>query len=563
MNQINRDQIRDIADLYDIKVMSQAIADKGFTFMCHTNRRDLAKSVVPTLYNDILRKYNSVDMETSGFQNLSGGSFGYNSGGFHGDYFYCIRQENNWKLYKTHKNNLSSPIWEQVSNEELQFVVNGEFNCAFTNNYIAFMGNTYSSEYDMWVCLLKLIDYDGNLIYEHTYPLNSMDINFALSVVEDTDGQYLYISVGVRNSGNFDLSRIKVGNTVNVEFVRNTTTYITNITKDRNYYYFIYANRTDDSSLARTTNWQNMQFLARCGGSYGIIGNVIRTERSNTSAKISYDYGETWQNIDWNGDNFNRLTKFNNIDKYICVKNGTNNLYTTNDLINFTLLASNISYYQNFSFNDDNTFIIGMADYNFVFSGMIKKQFTDTYNINGTTVNIKYYKYQDFKICLSDGGTNDTNLATVYSYLGYYNYYRLDTVNETLSLPRNSNLYSMMYVGDNYQDTLDGISGNATRLLAQSENITITGATPTITISANKTYSFDTAITSLTISDVEVSALESVLYFTTGAGTIQFSAPNTLRWGGGNEQPTLEPNTVYCIAIRNGLAEIDNFGSAS
>ena len=84
-----------------------------------------------------------------------------------------------------------------------------------------------------------------------------------------------------------------------------------------------------------------------------------------------------------------------------------------------------------------------------------------------------------------------------------------------------------------------------------------------LAVEGNTIYKFGTALASLTISSVETSDYESIIYFTTGAGTIQFTAPNTLRWGGGNEQPQLEPNTVYCIAIRNGLAEIDNFGSAS
>jgi len=86
-----------------------------------------------------------------------------------------------------------------------------------------------------------------------------------------------------------------------------------------------------------------------------------------------------------------------------------------------------------------------------------------------------------------------------------------------------------------------------------------------LAVAGNTIYDFmsSSALTSLTISSFENSYYESYIIFKTGAGTIQFTAPNTLRWGGGNEQPQLEPNTVYCIAIRNGLAEIDSFGSAS
>ena len=88
------------------------------------------------------------------------------------------------------------------------------------------------------------------------------------------------------------------------------------------------------------------------------------------------------------------------------------------------------------------------------------------------------------------------------------------------------------------------------------------GDASNLAVAGNTIYKFATALTSLTISSVETSDYESIIYFTTGNGTIQLSVPNTLRWGGG-EAPTLEANTVYCIAIRNGLAEIDNFGSAS
>lgn len=69
-------------------------------------------------------------------------------------------------------------------------------------------------------------------------------------------------------------------------------------------------------------------------------------------------------------------------------------------------------------------------------------------------------------------------------------------------------------------------------------------------------------IDELVLSSAEISDSETIIYFTTDT-TITFTDNSGVRWGGGNEQPTLEPNTVYCIAIRNGLAEIDNFGSAS
>ena len=69
-------------------------------------------------------------------------------------------------------------------------------------------------------------------------------------------------------------------------------------------------------------------------------------------------------------------------------------------------------------------------------------------------------------------------------------------------------------------------------------------------------------IDELVLSSAEISDSETIIYFTTDS-TITFTDNSGVRWGGGNEQPTLEPNTVYCIAIRNGLAEIDNFGTTA
>ena len=76
-------------------------------------------------------------------------------------------------------------------------------------------------------------------------------------------------------------------------------------------------------------------------------------------------------------------------------------------------------------------------------------------------------------------------------------------------------------------------------------------------------YDFgDTPITELTITSVEKSYKESVIYFVTG-GTITWQPANTIKWGGDGSAPSLEANTIYCIAICNGLAEIDSFGTVS
>lgn len=91
----------------------------------------------------------------------------------------------------------------------------------------------------------------------------------------------------------------------------------------------------------------------------------------------------------------------------------------------------------------------------------------------------------------------------------------------------------------------------------------LTDQTPTsMALAGNTIYKWTSALTSLSFASAEVSDLETVLYFTTG-GTITWQDNSNLKWGGDGSAPSLEANTIYCISIRNGLAEIDTFGTVS
>lgn len=84
-----------------------------------------------------------------------------------------------------------------------------------------------------------------------------------------------------------------------------------------------------------------------------------------------------------------------------------------------------------------------------------------------------------------------------------------------------------------------------------------------IALKGNTIYKWTAPISSLTIASAEVSDLETRLYFTTGS-PITFADNSNLKWGGDGSAPSgLEANTRYCIAICNGLVEIDTYGSAS
>lgn len=555
-------------NLYDIKILSQAIADKGFAFMCHTTRRDLPKTEVPTLYEDILNKFKSADLQNIGIQTLSGSPFGYNCGGFHGDYFYCIRldsNDNHWKLFRCHTNNLSSPVWELVyfnedNKEDIEFCVNKEFNFYCTDEYIV-LGGVNFDHYDGHGNSSKLviIDYEGNLLLKRYFDEGTMTMDCALSVTEETDGQYVFFSTGYRDIGVYKLYKWKVEeDNINISQIATTSTYITNISKHGNYYYFIYANRTDNSTLARTENWQSYEYLCRCGGSYGVIGNTIITERSNVNGKISFDGGQTFSDTNWS-NSYARYTKFNGKDKYICVKVDTTSIYTTTDFINYEYIG-NSDYFQNFAFNYDNLFFVLMDSYNINYSGFTQVIYTDTYTINGTSVTINYCKCNDFKICLSDnGGTNDTNLEKVLNYLGYLNYWLLDLTNETITIQRNKQPFTLMYIGDDFIDDFDDLPTISTRSFPQAEVIDISSASVSLNVKSNKDYKLsNNEITDITISSVENSINETTIQFTTGNSAPTLIDNSGITWIDGSV-PVLQANYNYIILIWDSKALIRQY----
>lgn len=79
-------------------------------------------------------------------------------------------------------------------------------------------------------------------------------------------------------------------------------------------------------------------------------------------------------------------------------------------------------------------------------------------------------------------------------------------------------------------------------------------------LAGNTIYKWTNAITTLTIASAEVSDNETLLYFTAGA-SITFTDSSNIKWGGDGTAPALEINTRYCIAIKNGFAEFDTFGT--
>lgn len=449
-------------NIYDIKILSEAIADKGFAFMCHTVRQNLTKGQVPNVYNDIKTKYDNADIQNSSFATFTGISTGnrcpYGNFGIHNGYIYGIFDK---KLKKCALTDINNPIWTTVNNDyEFRPIENGySFIC--TDKWIIVCG--------VYVDKIKLtiVDYDGTILYEKVRgTTNLVPYSCNLSLVKDGNNTHIIYCERVPND-TFDIFRIDIVDNPEPQLITNVNKPCWNFTKHYGKYFFVNnwytSSGSDNSKLCScsTNDFINITEYQRCDRTYAIIGDSILTTRTNTNAMISDNRGAdgSWSQYNWNF-NYQAFTKFNNKEAYISIDPNTKKVSYTEDLHNFTIIGDGTG--GQFFVLDENDSYIFNQDGNAVvyYSGISKKVYTDTYNINGSSVNINYYKYKDWKICLADNGTNDANLETVYNYLGYLNYWVLDYVNEFVCIQRDKNTYALMYVGDDFVDNLENLPTN-------------------------------------------------------------------------------------------------------
>ena len=649
-------------NLYDIKLLSQAIADKGFAYMCHTNRRDLAKADVPTLYNDILNKYLNAEEHTTSLQaGLNKDNHRLTNLCYINNKFYFVDYNNDNVFYSLSYTSGSGIV--QVNN--------------ISDIRTMYQGNN---------CIIALSPYTA-------YKINPTDNSvIELGSIQDTDcygifkvfnGKIYFIPHD--NSGESKYTKIYEfvdDNSSNTMVTYNYNGYVTDVDFYDGYYYLVSLNddvryilkglNLGNNDLADTSKWELVKqvnngsyekyytqiFFAEdkcvlfvfCGGLKGYDYYVLDINTFDTIYNTGYNqFGAYMSQIVLCDNIFYGVKKETNYESrdlftYCSVFDITNksNWVTDSELSNFDR-PYNIVFNSFLVLPTLQLFSINTSSPKEIYHrGIAKTVYTDSYTINGTTVNIDYYKFEDFKICIKDNGTNDTNLETVFNYLGYLNYWLLDTVNETVAIQRDKNTYAVMFVGDDFIDDnnnldtndyasvvlknqlnnlavpsitfFDSITGttlntglalgNSTLvyknglLLQPTQDYTVSGSTitfvtalvstdkiavingnissidlskyiekPTVitdadntglVIQANKIYEFTNSLTTLTLTSAEVSNLETMIYFTTG-NSISFTDNSSLKWGGGSI-PTLDTNTTYCIAIKNGLAEIDKFG---
>lgn len=431
-------------NLYDIKLLSQAVADKGFVFMCHTTRRDLPKADVPTLYNDILNKLNNSEKQLQPMtqSSLNGRRVLYSS--TLNKWFFTTQKS----IFIT-ENLVSSTMIKQDCNPN-------EMICG-DNIFICYL-NDWSSDHPKYYMVIDLQTNETKYfkLNDNGLPLSSGAVR---SIVKDG-----YIYVCPINRSNFRKiykfsDSFSISNYQTITFEKN----IYDIQYDNGFWYVLLAD-----GVYKGTDINNPSSFTRIyqddiySSSFLIVKNNFSCYLKGRIYRIVYTY-DLYANTEQTLNNYDILYA-SAIPSYPKLLNNT--LWTNNselkmmsiDINNFNAIIESYHDVTGLDIGND-TVVYGCNDYLY-FTGLVNKQYTDTYIINGNSVPINYYKYQDFKICLADGGTNDTNLETVFNYLGYLNYWLIDLTNETVCIQRDKNTYSAMFIGDDFIDDLNDLPTN-------------------------------------------------------------------------------------------------------
>lgn len=473
-------------NLYDIKLLSQAVADKGFAFMCHTTRRNLPKADVPTLYNDILRKYNSAETEdnpTTNLYNTTATNLYYKDGYYYFNY-------DGWNVKEIRRSANSD-----LSASELCF--------SLPDEVYAWDWTFIITDIGFWICASCDNDQKKLFIYDFDYNLIQ-----TINLTEDDNGgyyifkkfeDYVYLSIGrhfYRFRDVINTTKQVMPRYLNTEDPYNPyyeITYNMNIIDDKiiccclvgEDTYFRHFFVLDKNTLAKQQlsfhdtdgywDWHTspVSNIFKFNGNYYFTANRYGLKICKINIETGYISEEYMPKVNGVYMDYDDNGSLCEVVGDTVIIQSSHHILTSTDLINFTevynLTGDGYNKCANWYLTSDTMiffFLKGiyktmyLTDDCYLYIGLVKKEFTDTYNINGTTVNIKYYKYQDFKICLADGGTNDTNLETVFNYLGYLNYWLIDLTNETVCIQRDKNTYSAMFIGDDFIDDLNDLPTN-------------------------------------------------------------------------------------------------------
>lgn len=530
MNQINQDQIKDLANLYDIKILSQAIADKGWACLSKEGNF-LSQAQAPTLYNSLVKKLESAEQEPT-FTSISGIQTAERLQPrdivfYNGWYYYvqkgknAIKRTQDWVTTETvttgnfdYSNMIlcydnlvfigwSSFLVYNITRDEFSSVINTSFKTS-SEEYSVIENTLYFGSDNGWgyVSLDDLDDFtnlENNLhIHDSTterpcFKCGNIWYGFALNLIKGNSFDSITESVDIVDR---PLCSVKIDN-----------------------YYLVFGGSGQDGNH-----------------------NTYKVEENGTITKMrdnNLSYPAAKKVVYYKGILFEA-------DSYV-------SHYSTDLGISWTEIPDEeVGIYATVVLANDFCAYVD-RDGSITQIETTAKEFTDTFVISGNTVTINYAKAQDGTKIVTEF-SQITPMQTIGNYLGYSNYYFLSQAPgyEGVTLPWNSNLWTWMYVGDNYEET-NIPTGNATRLLPQAEVVSDSSASVSLDVKGNKDYQLiNSALTSLTISTCEDSQLGTTILFNSGATATTITDSASIDWVDG-ATPIPSANVKCLIFIWNNI----------
>lgn len=520
------------ASLFDIKTMAQAVADKGWA--CISNQKVLTKENNPKIYNDIKNKYDNAEIgiiNTNTTQNYAFDLYEHdNKINFCGNYDY--------KVYSTADIDLSNltevadlkSIFDTTFNDDISVLKV----CKGTNVILAF-GFNFNND-----CFILKLDFSFNVLKSYKPNISTNRTIKCYSVL----GKFIFsIDYGIYWD-NDDNSNIALNELSNSQAI-NALTYDSNSGD----VYIQLKNVYEGNDGLAYTNISNLSLSTV----KSLPENTINADvcyfnnnlyfmcnaNSTLVAFKSTNNGTNWVSINNNiesGISGKPIIAIFSNKAYIQISSG--NLYSTTNFIDFSVEIENTSNSYNSIFISNLGYYATSNSYDFqslndvVYADVGTKVFTDTYSINGNSISIDYYKNSSSQTKIVFGTSQNSDIDTVTQYLGYNPYFVLDTTvdSENVQLPINTNLWTYMYVGDDYID-YDVPSGNVTRLLEQAEQIIDSSSDITLDIKGNKEYKLtNSSLTSLTLNSYSNSPLGTTIEFKSGATATTITDSTSIDW---------------------------------
>lgn len=564
--------------LYDIKLLAQVVADKNWC--CISNKKNLTKVNNPILYNDIFNKYkNSPSMINNVFAQSSFNGVDMNILAYQ-DTKFLFTKSGDKHIYLSDNIDLSNENavididtdcntlfgWHIPSDISVQnfclgkntiivivqcenLADGGKCKAMIYNandfSYITNINLPYRTSGSNKIFFVKdrfifnyYTDIDG-LGYSYTATIDdSLTVSEVKTLMVATGGQIGYIEL-FDATYDYDNDIIYFSSGSGVWFLNASKDY-SNFNKDTDYfdcpdmYQYGATICYQDKKLYVMTS--NNLYYTLDGGHTFTLKHTFST--GNGQPFLRY-YNGTWFVV------FGSLAWSPDLVVFVS-PNNMNNWYNKYNLLDGSTLYS-------IGINDNG--ILFTTTYNDLYSVSLDKIVsTDTYNINGSTVTITYYLDVVSQLKIVYGTSQNTNIDTVTEYLGYNPYFVLDTTynSENVQLPINTNLWTYMFVGDNFID--DNIpTGKYINLKTVGETVVNDNASISIDVKANKHYKFTNAnITDITINSVEDSINETVIKFSTGNTAATLTDNSGIDWYDG--VPVLNANSSYTIVIYDSTA---------